>query len=50
MNRFMDLSLDELETLSDALMFDIIDMKGISEKLTHEVVEAYAQKKKEIAK
>ena len=45
MNRFDTFSLEELESLSDALMFDRIDQYGISSKLNDEVMLAYKEKK-----
>jgi hypothetical protein len=45
MNRFLELTLDELDTLSDALMFDRLDMKGLGEKLLDEVMDARDSKK-----
>lgn len=45
MNRFTNFSKDELETLSDALMFDGLDMKGLSTKLNNEVLEALSETK-----
>lgn len=45
MNRFTNFSLDELDTLSDALMFDKIDSHGMSDKLNDEVMEAFTEKK-----
>ena len=48
MNRFETFSLDELETLSDALMFDRLDEKGLSDKLNDEVMIAFVNKKKEV--
>ena len=48
MNRFDSFSLDELDTLADALMFDRLDMKGLGEKLLDEVMEIKILKNKEI--
>lgn len=44
MNRFLSFSIEELDTLSDALMFDRVNQHGLSDKLTDEVMEAYTSK------
>ena len=49
MNRFDTFSLEELESLSDALMFDRIDDHGLSPKLNDEVMEAFKEKKEKIS-